>query len=790
MKRHHRILCSILTVFLAASTLFSCYDDTELRENISGLDKRVSALEAQCAKANADIVAIQTILNALQNKVYVQSVKGTETGYVITFTDGTQAIISDGAKGEDGKDGEDGANGHTPVVNVSQYSDGLWYWTVDGEWLLDAEGNKLRANGIDGAQGPQGEQGEKGPQGEQGEQGEQGPQGEQGEQGEQGPQGEPGLDAIAPKLEIREDGYWYLSVDGGENWEQLSKAKGEDGKDGDSFFKSVDVESSSDYVIFTLANGTVFQIPTWSAFEALKESCEKLNVTVQSLQVVVENLRDSVCVTHVDSLYEDGVVIGYKLTYANYHVVTLYNGKDGSDGKDGVDGTNGIDGKDGYVPVIGVRDSSGVYYWTIDGEWLLDADSCLVKAQGLDGKDGVDGASGDAVVIVPKFKIEENYWYVSYDNEETWEKLGLAIGSQGLSGADGMSAYEVAVANGFNGTEEQWLASLKGAKGDKGNKGDKGDSFFKSVTATDDNITMVLSDGTTIQIPLFKTLSIALSQQSNISIYPSETVTVSYTVTASGNNVKVSAASSNGWIVSLNKTSAKAGTISMKAPYPYVNAEILVFASGYGQTVMEIITFKEEADAYVDLGLPSKTLWATHNVGATKPEGYGKYFSWGETTDKTTYNWESYRLCKNGKYDQLTKYCTSTTYGTVDGLFTLESVDDAVSVSEGRLWRMPTRADWTELLSNCSFSWTTQKGINGYLVTSRSNGNTMFLPAAGSINRDGLRNQGGFTSYWSSSLYSNDCYKAYRFDMDSKTKEVTFNDRSFGYNVRGVFVAE
>ena len=787
MKRLSRFLLAVLPIVLAVCALSSCYDDTELRENISGLDKRVSALEEQCAKANADIAAIGAILNALQNKVYVESVKPSSSGYIILFTDGTQAVISDGAKGEDGRDGADGANGHSPVVNVRQDAeDGLWYWTVDDEWLLDAEGNKLRANGIDGEKGDKGDQGEQGAQGE---------QGEQGEQGVQGEQGEPGVDAVAPQLKI-EEGMWYLSTDGGKTWEKYGQATGNNGvdgvngKDGDSFFKAVDVETSSDYVIFTLANGTVFQIPTWSAFQALKETCEKLNVTIQSLQVVVENLRDSVCVTRVDSIYEDNVVVGYTLTYANYHMVSLYNGKNGTDGANGADGK---DGRDGYVPVIGVRDTLGIYYWTIDGEWLLDADSCLVKAQGIDGEDGENGSIGTIGVdgVTPKLKIEDDYWYVSYDEGETWEQLGKAIGAQGLSGNAGKSAYELAVENGFSGSEADWLASLKGSKGDKGDRGAtgaKGDSFFSSVTVSEDYVTLVLADGTSIQVPLYKTLSLSLSQQTNISVFPSETITVSYTMTASGNNVKVSAMGSNGWIVSLDRTSAKAGTVSVTVPYPYVDGEVLVFASGYGQTVMEIITFKEAADAYVDLGLPSKTMWATYNVGASKPEGYGTYFAWGETSGKTEYNWSTYTLCTNFRYDKLTKYCTSETYGTVDGLFTLEAEDDAATVNMKRLWRMPTRADWNELINNCNWTWTTLNNVNGYLVTSKANGKTMFLPAAGQHNRDGLSNQGAYTSYWSATLYSNKCFQAWRFDMDSSKKEVVYNDRSFGYNVRGVFV--
>ncbi len=137
---------------------------------------------------------------------------------------------------------------------------------------------------------------------------------------------------------------------------------------------------------------------------------------------------------------------------------------------------------------------------------------------------------------------------------------------------------------------------------------------------------------------------------------------------------------------------------------------------------------------FVDLGLPSGTLWATCNVGAESPEEYGDYFAWGETVPKTTYDWNNYKWC-NGEYNQLTKYCVDSEVGYngfIDNLTILQSDDDAATVNWGEEWRMPDYGQWRELLANTTFIWTTQNDVAGCLLTS-NNGKSLFLPAAGSM---------------------------------------------------------
>ncbi len=189
------------------------YDDTELRGKISSLESRFTELENLVKTANKNIQDLQTLTAGLDKAVFVTAVNELPGGgYEIKFSNNKTATIKDG---KDGKDGEDGS---TPVIGVKQDTDGIYYWTINGEWLLDAGGNKLRVTG------------------------------------EKGAAGDLGQDGITPQLKI-EDGLWYVSVDKGETWTVLGNATGENG---DSLFK--DVTWDDNYVYVTLQNDTVLQL--------------------------------------------------------------------------------------------------------------------------------------------------------------------------------------------------------------------------------------------------------------------------------------------------------------------------------------------------------------------------------------------------------------------------------------------------------------------------------------------------------------------------------------------------
>ena len=187
---------------------------------------------------------------------------------------------------------------------------------------------------------------------------------------------------------------------------------------------------------------------------------------------------------------------------------------------------------------------------------------------------------------------------------------------------------------------------------------------------------------------------------------------------------------------------------------------------------------------YVDLGLPSGTKWAACNVGATKPEEFGGYYAWGETEEKSNYSWSTYKWC-NGSYDSLTKYCTSSSYGTVDNKTVLAPQDDVAHVKWGGSWRMPTLDEQEELLNKCTWSWTTQNGVNGYKVTG-PNGNSIFLPAAGYRCASGAYVIGSSGSCWSSSLGSDDSLPAYYLRFSSGYHNWGCLNRSYGRSVRPV----
>ena len=208
-------------------------------------------------------------------------------------------------------------------------------------------------------------------------------------------------------------------------------------------------------------------------------------------------------------------------------------------------------------------------------------------------------------------------------------------------------------------------------------------------------------------------------------------------------------------------------------------------------------------DDYVDLGLPSGTLWATCNVGASSPEDYGYYFAWGETEPydvnggKTTFNWSTYKWC-NGSVSTMTKYCTSSSYGNdgfTDGKTELDPEDDAAYVNWGPAWRMPSKEQYQELFnsSNTTTEWTTQNGVYGRKITSKKEGYTdrsIFLPAAGYRYASSLT-AGSYGLYWSRTLSESYPYLAWYLGFDSSRIDTgSSRSRYYGQSVRPVRVSE
>ena len=160
-------------------------------------------------------------------------------------------------------------------------------------------------------------------------------------------------------------------------------------------------------------------------------------------------------------------------------------------------------------------------------------------------------------------------------------------------------------------------------------------------------------------------------------------------------------------------------------------------------------------------------MWATSNVGADYPEDYGNYFAWGETEPKDYYDWNTYHFGSN--YDKLSKYCNNPIYGIygfTDNLTILQLCDDAASVNWGEDWRIPTYDEWEELYQNTTQTWTSQNDVNGIMFTA-SNGNNLFLPAAGVRWYGDLMGAGSDCRYWSSSLDIDSPYRSWGFYFDN-----------------------
>jgi uncharacterized protein (TIGR02145 family) len=204
-----------------------------------------------------------------------------------------------------------------------------------------------------------------------------------------------------------------------------------------------------------------------------------------------------------------------------------------------------------------------------------------------------------------------------------------------------------------------------------------------------------------------------------------------------------------------------------------------------------VLTGTENGHDWVNLGLPSGLKWATCNVGATKPEDYGNYYAWGETATKSTYDLSTYKYADYADGEDvyaLTKYCNNSERGKdgfTDTLTTLEVADDVAIQKWGSNWRMPTNSEWKELIEKCIWTWTAKNSVKGYEVKA-TNGNSIFLPAAGARVPGGLGGTGSYGEYWSSSLKTIYPWDAFGVDFRSNGYYTMTTNRYDGLSIRPV----
>lgn len=229
----------------------------------------------------------------------------------------------------------------------------------------------------------------------------------------------------------------------------------------------------------------------------------------------------------------------------------------------------------------------------------------------------------------------------------------------------------------------------------------------------------------------------------------------------------------------------KDGSVSQ---YIAANVDSIVFSEQDADIEYEEVPNLPVTDrGYVDMGLSVK--WATCNLGAWWPEDYGNYYAWGETEPKTNYTLNTYKWCE-GDFRSFTKYCAEAEFGTVDNLSKLEAEDDAASVNLGGNWRMPTIAEFEELFNeeNCAWVWTDIQGVYGYLITSKINGNSIFLPAAGCIDGRIFYGKGTSGAYWASDSVENQTIStvSYGYDFVDNSIQWFSSIRNVGHTIRPV----
>lgn len=518
--------------------------------------------------------------------------------------------------------------------------------------------------------------------------------------------------------------------------------------------------------LFTLASCEFDDSEIWdklydheNRIQTLEMTCRQMNTNIESLQIIISALQQNDYVTGVAPIMEGTTVIGYTILFSKSGSVTVYHGQDGvdgSDGKDGADGApgqDGSDGQDGQTPVIGVRqDTDGVYYWTLNGEWLLDDYGNKIPttgkdgADGSDGKDGVDGASGSNGVT-PELKIEDEYWYVSYDGGSTWIKLGEAVGADGSDG----------------------------------------DAFFKDVLLSEEEVVFVLIDGTEIKVPMKTSLSMTLDTYNLVCSY-CQTIKVGYSIVGPDSPLDLVVFSEGGYFTAIEEISANSGKVVIKTDMSSKDGKVIVIASCGGNTVVKTVSVMIDASAsedYIDeyginhgAGVEiDGVIWAPVNCGykssteESKGYPYGKLYQWGRKYGQgysIEYD-ETEFLVKDGpvslEVGQSEKYAHvywSNIAGDKNWLlsfdpglwnsgtenYAIKSIYDPCPQN----WRVPTELEMASLIVSHS-DWTNENDKQGYLFYGMSNNNALFLPATGWISRttEGGRDLNG--AYWTSDVY-------------------------------------
>lgn len=287
---------------------------------------------------------------------------------------------------------------------------------------------------------------------------------------------------------------------------------------------------------------------------SLEELCKQMNGNISSLQKLVQALQDNNSITMVTPVKQGEKTIGYTISFTKGEPITIYHGEKGDKGEQGDKGETGDkgdtgdNGKDGTTPTIGVKQhADGIYYWTLNGDWLRDNSGNMIKAEGKDGADGEQGEEGKAG-ITPQLKIEDGYWWVSYGEESGWIQLDKVVA-------------------------------------------DNGETIFKEVTQDDDYVYFTLKNETVITIQKYRKLSITFKEGDDLKFDVDETKVVHYTIKSESNKsvIKVEMLNNDGcYSLHTDITNTTSGTITIKASVPTTN-QVIVSVSNGEVTIMVAI---------------------------------------------------------------------------------------------------------------------------------------------------------------------------------------------------------
>lgn len=386
-----------------------------------------------------------------------------------------------------------------------------------------------------------------------------------------------------------------------------------------------------------------------SRVSALESLCSSLNSQIVSIQSAVSAIEDVVYVTSISKIWNSLELIGYNITFSDGTSVSIYTG------------TDGTDGTDGSTPIIGVTLVDGVYYWTLNGELIYGSDGNPIRASASEGDTGT----------YPILKIEDGYWYISYDGGSTWEQLGTATGK------------EV--------------------------------SYISEVSYDDYYVYITLYDGTSLYVPVKQALDLTLSVPTVGISEGGESIDVTYTLSGATSSTTIKTITKDGYTAVVTATDDESGVITITAPSVFGPSEVSVIATDGDTSVMRVVSIRTGGFIYIsdlsqtvyadacDLVLPIVT-----NVDYT--------VSFDEETD-----WMSYSETRSSRVDSLVIAVEENTtrtdrYGTV----TITSADSSIVYTvlvtqEGRVATI--NENWSISYLGYEFSTSSKSYTHRFSVT-------------------------------------------------------------------------